>query len=244
MAEITLAVAVLAGLASFVAPCILPMIPAFLAYISGTTLSELNQKNGSNTVTINRTNIVLNSVFFVIGFSVVFSTLGVIINSVLSTSAGELVEGLNQVGGIIIIGFGVFLLLSTKINKLNMEKKFFPKSSKSSYPMSFVFGLAFAVGWTPCVGPILGTILTLAATTPSVAFNLLLLYSLGLGIPFILIGIFYSRATRIIRSMSKHLKYYNVILGGFIVLLGILVFTNQLAYIANFPLLNDLVLLG
>ncbi len=244
MTEITLAVAVLAGLASFVAPCILPMIPAFLAYISGTTLSELNQKNGSNTITINRTNIVLNSVFFVIGFSVVFSTLGVIINSVLSTSAGELVAGLNQVGGIIIIGFGIFLLLSTKINKLNIEKKFFPKSSKSSYPMSFVFGLAFAVGWTPCVGPILGTILTLAATTPSVAFNLLLLYSLGLGIPFILIGIFYSRATRIIRSMSKHLKYYNVILGGFIVLLGILVFTNQLAYIANFPLLNDLVLLG
>ncbi len=244
MAEITLAVAVLAGLASFVAPCILPMIPAFLAYISGTTLSELNQKNGSNTVTINRTNIVLNSVFFVIGFSVVFSTLGVIINSVLATSAGELVEGLNQVAGIIIVGFGLFLLLSTKINKLNMEKKFFPKSSKSSYPMSFVFGLAFAVGWTPCVGPILGTILTLAATTPSVAFNLLLLYSLGLGIPFILIGVFYSRATRVIRSMSKHLKYYNVFLGGFIVLLGILVFTNQLAYIANFPLLNDLVLLG
>jgi len=244
VAEITLAVAVLAGLASFVAPCILPMIPAFLAYISGTTLSELNQKNGSNTITINRTNIVLNSVFFVIGFSVVFSTLGVIINSVLATSTGELVAGLNQVGGIIIVGFGLFLLLSTKINKLNMEKKFFPKSSKSSYPMSFVFGLAFAVGWTPCVGPILGTILTLAATTPSVAFNLLLLYSLGLGIPFILIGVFYSRATRVIRSMSKHLKYYNVFLGGFIVLLGILVFTNQLAYIANFPLLNELLFLG
>jgi len=244
VAEITLGVAVLAGLASFVAPCILPMIPAFLAYISGTTLSELNQKNGSSTVTINRTNIVLNSVFFVIGFSVVFSTLGVIINSVLSTSVGEFVEVLNQVAGIIIIGFGVFLLLSTKINKLNMEKKFFPKSSKSSYPMSFVFGLAFAVGWTPCVGPILGTILTLAATTPSVAFNLLLLYSLGLGIPFILIGIFYSRATRVIRSMSKHLKYYNVFLGGFIILLGILVFTNQLAYIANFPLLNELIFLG
>ena len=244
MAEITLAVAVLAGLASFVAPCILPMIPAFLAYISGTTLSELNQKNGSNTITINRTNIVLNSVFFVVGFSVVFSTLGVIINSILATSTGELVEGLNQVGGIIIVGFGLFLLLSTKINKLNIEKKFFPKSSKSSYPMSFVFGLAFAAGWTPCVGPILGTILTLAATTPSVAFNLLLLYSLGLGIPFILIGVFYSRATRVIRSMSKHLKYYNIFLGGFIILLGVLVFTNQLAYIANFPLLNELVLLG
>ena len=244
MAEITLAVAVLAGLGSFVAPCILPMIPAFLAYISGTTLSELNQKNGSKTVTINRTNIILNSVFFVLGFSVIFSTLGVIINSAFSTSTGELVEGLNQIGGIIIAGFGIFLLLSMKISKLNMEKKFFPKRSKASYPMSFVFGLAFAVGWTPCVGPILGTILTLAATTPSVAFNLLLVYSLGLGMPFILIGVFYSRANKIIHSMSKHLKYYNVILGGFIVILGILVFTNQLAYIANFPLLNELLLLG
>jgi cytochrome c-type biogenesis protein len=242
--EITLAVAALAGLGSFVAPCILPMIPAFLAYISGTTLSELSQKDGSKTVMINRTNIILNSVFFVLGFSVVFSTLGVIINSVLGTSSGELVEGLNQIGGIIIVGFGIFLLLSMKINKLNMEKKFFPKRSKASYPMSFVFGLAFAAGWTPCVGPILGTILTLAATTPSVAFNLLLVYSLGLGIPFILIGVFYSRANRVIRSMSKHLKYYNLILGGFIVLLGILVFTNQLAYIANFPLLNELLFLG
>jgi cytochrome c-type biogenesis protein len=244
MAEITLAVAALAGLGSFVAPCILPMIPAFLAYISGTTLSELNQKGNSKTITVNRTNIVLNSIFFVLGFSAVFSILGVIINSVLGTTAGEFVDILNQVGGIIIVGFGIFLLLSIKINKLNMERKFFPKMNKASYPMSFVFGLAFAVGWTPCVGPILGTILTLAATTPSVAFNLLLVYSLGLGIPFILIGVFYSRANRIIRSMSKHLKYYNIILGGFIIILGVLVFTNQLAYIANFPLLNELIFLG
>lgn len=244
MAEITLAVAALAGLGSFVAPCILPMIPAFLAYISGTTLSELNQSDGSKAIAINRTNIVLNSVFFVLGFSVVFSTLGVIINSVLSTSTGNIIEGLNQVGGIIIVGFGIFLLLSTKINKLNVEKKFFPKRTKASYPMSFVFGLAFAAGWTPCVGPILGTILTLAATTPSIAFNLLLMYSMGLGIPFILMGVFYSRANKIIRLMSRHLKYFNLILGGFIVILGILVFTNQLAYIANFPLLNELLFLG
>lgn len=244
MTEITFAVAALAGLSSFVAPCILPMIPAFLAYISGTTLSELNQKDGTKTVSINRANIILNSIFFVLGFSVVFSTLGVIINSTLSSTSGELVEGLNQIGGIIIIGFGIFLLLSMKINKLNLEKKFFPKRSKASYPMSFIFGLAFAAGWTPCVGPILGTILTLAATTPSIAFNLLLVYSLGLGIPFILIGVFYSRASKIIRSMSRHLKYYNIVLGGFIVILGVLVYTNQLAYIANFPLLNELLFLG
>ena len=243
MADPTIFVALLAGLGSFVAPCILPMIPAFLAYISGTTVTDLGSKSGS-VLSINRVNIVLNTIFFVIGFSVVFSILGVLINSVFSMAVGEFTESLNFVGGTIIVAFGIFMLLSTKIRSLNIEKKFFPKSSKTSYPMSFVFGLAFAVGWTPCVGPILGTILTLAATTPSLSFSLLLAYSLGLGIPFILMGVFFSRATRLIRSMTKHLKYYNVILGGFIILLGILVFTNQLAYIANFPLLNDLVLLG
>jgi len=244
MSEVTLAVAALAGLGSFVAPCILPIIPAFLAYISGTTLSDLNQKNGTKLVSINRTNVILNTVFFVLGFSIVFSTLGVIINSTLGGLSSELISGLNQIGGIIIIGFGIFLLLTTKFRSLNIEKKFFPKREKASYPLSFLFGLAFAAGWTPCVGPILGTILTLAAATPTVSFYLLLAYSLGLGIPFILMGVFFSRATRVIQAMSKHLKYYSVIIGALIIILGVLVFTNQLAYIANFPLLNELVLLG
>ena len=244
MSEVTLAVAALAGLGSFVAPWILPIIPAFLAYISGTTLSELNQKNGTKLVTINRTNIILNTVFFVLGFSIVFSTLGVIINSTLGGLSSDLISGFNQIGGIIIIGFGIFLLLTTKFRSLNIEKKFFPKREKASYPLSFLFGLAFAAGWTPCVGPILGTILTLAAATPAVSFYLLLAYSLGLGIPFILMGVFFSRATRVIQAMSKHLKYYSVIIGALIIILGVLVFTNQLAYIANFPLLNELVLLG
>ena len=244
MSEVTLAVAALAGLGSFVAPCILPIIPAFLAYISGTTLSDLNQKSGTKLVTINRTNVILNTVFFVLGFSIVFSTLGVIINSTLGGLSSDLISGLNQIGGIIIIGFGFFLLLTTKFRSLNIEKKFFPKREKASYPLSFLFGLAFAAGWTPCVGPILGTILTLAAATPTVSFYLLLAYSLGLGIPFILMGVFFSRATRVIQAMSKHLKYYSVIIGALIIILGVLVFTNQLAYIANFPLLNELVLLG
>ncbi len=244
MSEVTLAVAALAGLGSFVAPCILPMIPAFLAYISGTTVSELSQKGGSKTISINRTNIILNTVFFVIGFSVVFSALGVIINSTVGGLSADIISGFNQVGGIIIIGFGVFLLLTIKFRSLNIEKKFIPKREKASYPLSFLFGLAFAAGWTPCVGPILGTILTLAAATPAASFNLLLAYSLGLGIPFIVMGVFFSRATRIIKAMSKHLKYYSLIIGSLIIILGVLVFTNQLAYIANFPLLNELVLLG
>jgi len=243
MSEITIAIAVLAGLGSFVAPCILPMVPAFIAYISGSTITELSESNKA-LVSINRTKVILNSVFFVSGFSIVFSFLGILINGILSTGISEFVSTLNYVGGIIIIGFGVFLVLGTKIRQLNMEKKFFPQRKNASYPMSFLFGLAFAVGWTPCVGPVLGTVLTLAATTPSVAFNLLLAYSLGLGIPFILIGVFFSRATGIIQKMSRHLKYYSLILGGFIILLGILVMTNQLAYIANFPFLNELVLWG
>ena len=243
MTEPTIIVALLAGLASFIAPCILPMIPAFLAYISGTTLSEIKNDQKSN-IQINKINIVMNTIFFVLGFSIVFSTLGVLINSALLENVNQFTDTLNTIAGIIIIIFGIFLILSTKINSLNKEKKFHIKNFKSSYPMSFVFGLAFAIGWTPCVGPILGTILTLAATTPSISFSLLLAYSTGLGIPFILMGAFYSKSTKIISSMTKHLKYYNIVLGGFIILLGILIFTNQLAYIANFPLLNEIVMLG
>lgn len=256
MAELTLVLAMLAGLGSFVAPCILPMIPAFLVYISGTTITDLardnspnirntdNSKSGIRTIHINRTRIIMNSVFFVLGFSIVFSIVGVFINGILPQHAENLISGLNHVGGIIIMSFGVFLILATRISKLNIERRFFPTKAQAGYPLSFLFGLAFAASWTPCVGPILGTILTLAATTPSIAFNLLLAYSLGLGIPFILIGIFYSKSTKIIRTMSRHLKYYNLVLGSFIITLGILVFTNQLARIASFPLLGDLIFLG
>ena len=240
MAEINFLVAALAGVGSFVAPCILPMIPAFLAYISGTTLHE----SGGSVVTINRSRVVLNAAFFVAGFSLVFSVLGALINGVLAGSAAELVTGLNQVGGVIIVGFGAFLMLSTRIARLNMEARILPKREKASYPMSFLFGLAFAAGWTPCVGPVLGSILTLAATTPGIAFNLLLAYSLGLGVPFMLMAVFFSRATRVVRAMTRHLRYYSLALGAFIVALGVLVFFNQLAYIASFPLLGDLLLLG
>lgn len=218
------------------------MIPAFLAYISGTTLSELQRNNGTINLVSNRLNIFLNTLFFVGGFTIVFSILGVVLNSVVSISAGTLLSGLNHAGGLIIIGFGAFMLLSSKITKLNFEKKIIPNRAKASYPLSFVFGLAFAAGWTPCIGPILGSILTLAATSPSHAFVLLLSYSLGLGIPFILMGIFFSRFTRLIKSMSKHLKYYSVIMGILIIILGVLVFTNQLAAIASFPLLNNALL--
>ncbi|MDE1842558.1 MAG: sulfite exporter TauE/SafE family protein [Thaumarchaeota archaeon] len=242
MVELSIGIAAIAGLSSFLAPCILPMIPAFLAYISGSTITELQKNNGTVNIAINRLNIIMNTLFFVAGFTIVFSILGVVLNSVLATTTGTLFTNFNHIGGIIIAAFGVFMLLSSKISKLNFEKKIIPNRTKSSYPLSFVFGLAFATGWTPCIGPILGSILTLAATTPSHAFLLLLSYSLGLGIPFIIMGVFFSRFTRFIRSMSRHLKYYTVIMGSLIITLGILVYTNQLAAIASFPLLNNLLL--
>ena len=113
MPDITIGIAAVAGLGSFLAPCILPMIPAFLAYISGTTLTDLQRNNGIVNVVSSRLNIILNTIFFVLGFSVVFSVIGVILNSVLSSNAGSLLAGFNHVGGIIIIAFGVFTLLST-----------------------------------------------------------------------------------------------------------------------------------
>ena len=101
--------------------------------------------------------------------------------------------------------------------------------------------LAFAAGWTPCVGPILGSTLTLAATAPGAAYNSLLAYSLGLGIPFLITGAFFSQATGIIRRMVKHLKYFNLVMGGMLIVLGILVFTNNLSLLGNFPLANQII---
>jgi len=241
MSEVTIFVALIAGLGSFFAPCILPIVPAFLAYISGTTISDLSKSNQTSKIFINKANVMFNTIFFVLGFSIVFSVVGVTINSTVASNALNLISNFSQIGGIIIIGFGSFMILSSKINRLNFEKKIMPTKSGASFPLSFIFGLAFAGGWTPCVGPILGAILTLAATTPSVSFNLLLAYSLGLGIPFIIMGGLITQANRFVTRISKHLKYVTVILGTLIIFLGILVFTNQLAIIASFPLLNDII---
>ena len=242
MSEVSITIAFMAGIGSFFAPCILPMVPAFLAYISGTTLSEARTKN--SIISINRTNVFFNSIFFVLGFSVVFSTLGVAINSIFYENANQIVSEFNQIGGIIIMGFGIYMILSHKIRILNVEKRIFPKSGGVRFPVSFLFGMAFAAGWTPCVGPILGTIITLAATSPGIAFNLLLVYSIGMGLPFLIMGALISRSGKIISKIGKHLKYYTVIFGIIIIILGMLVFFNQLVLIANFPLLNDLILLN
>ncbi|HZB17452.1 MAG TPA: cytochrome c biogenesis protein CcdA [Nitrososphaeraceae archaeon] len=271
MVEINVVVSALAGAGSFFSPCILPILPAFISYLSGTTLHEVqnsNNNSSSNTITTTTTtaaaatsggsaaaakqsltvkrstrlNIFLNTVYFVLGFSLVFAVLGVILNSVLVTVGIGFQSALQSIGGVVIILFGAYLILSTKLRRLNFEKKMtkLPRF-KTSYITSFVFGAAFAAGWTPCVGPILGSTFTLAATAPGAAYNSLLAYSLGLGIPFLITGAFFSQATGLIRRMVKYLKYFNPIMGAVLIILGILVFTNQLALLGNFPLANQVI---
>lgn len=246
MVETSVLVSALAGAGSFFSPCILPIVPAFISYLSGTTLSEVqNTGDGTNQVAVKRVtrlNIFLNTVYFVLGFSLVFAVLGVIFNSVLANVGTGFQGTLQSIGGVVIIAFGVYLVLATKFRSLNFEKRMtkIPRI-KTSYITSFVFGAAFASGWTPCVGPILGSTLTLAATSPGAAYNSLLAYALGLGIPFLVTGAFFSQATGLIRRMVKYLKYFNPIMGATLIVLGILVFTNQLSVVASFPLANEII---
>jgi cytochrome c-type biogenesis protein len=245
LVETSVLVSALAGAGSFFSPCILPIVPAFISYLSGTTLSEVQNAGDGSQVAVKRMtrlNIFLNTVYFVLGFSLVFAVLGVIFNSVLANVGTGFQGTLQSIGGVVIIAFGAYLVLATKFRSLNFEKRMtkIPRF-KTSYLTSFVFGAAFASGWTPCVGPILGSTLTLAATSPGAAYNSLLAYALGLGIPFLVTGAFFSQATGLIRRMVKYLKYFNPIMGAILIALGILVFTNQLSVVASFPLANEIV---
>ena len=261
--EAPILISALAGLGSFLSPCILPIIPGFLSYLSSSSIKEannerkekegggaggegdkINQKGQMMFVTKKvRINIFVNTIYFVLGFSLIFSVLGVILNSVFATSIGNnFQQYLSYIGGIVIAAFGANLLLSLKIRRLNFERRLtkIPKF-KTSYITSFVFGIAFAAGWTPCVGPILGSTFALAATNPGTAYNLLLAYSLGLGVPFLLTGAFFSQATGIIKRMTKHLKYFNLIMGGILIIIGVLIFFNQLTLLINVPFIGQLV---
>ena len=249
MVEVNILISALAGTGSFFSPCILPILPAFISYLSGTTMNEVqgsdtnsNFKGRTLLSKSTRLNIFLNTVYFVLGFSLIFAVLGVILNSVLSTIGIGFQSTLQSIGGIVIIAFGAYLILSARLRTLNFEKKMtrIPRF-KTSYIASFVFGAAFAAGWTPCVGPILGSTFTLAATAPGAAYNSLLAYAMGLGIPFLITGAFFSQATGIIRKMVKYLKYFNPAMGALLIILGILVFTNQLSLLGNFPLANELI---
>jgi len=238
MVEISIIVAFIGGLVSFLSPCMLPIIPGFLAYLAGTSLAESKSK---------RRDIFLNSLFFVLGFSLIFAALGVLLNSILSGVAYDVQIWLARIGGGIIIIFGLYLVGLIEIPFLEREYKFKVVGKfKSKYLTSFLFGSALAAGWTPCVGVAFGSILGIAAIEPGLAFYLLLSYSLGLGVPFLLVGLFTSQASNFIANVTiRHanlFKYVNIVFGIILIILGILAFTQNLNLIANFEPLNRLIL--
>ena len=233
MVEITFFIAFVAGIISFFAPCIIPLVPAFLGFLAGQKVEKTS-----------RWKLFGHSFLFVLGFGSVFSIVGVLLNGILSNVAYTAQVWLGRVAGIIIILFGFYLLGFIKPEFLQKEHKFKIRRFKSRALTSFVFDAAFAVGWTPCVGAVLGSILALAAAMPSDAFLLLLSYSLGLGIPFLIVGLFAHNFIGWIQEHNTFLKYFNIIVGLLVVALGVLVFTNKLALVAgSFSFLNK-VLLG
>ena len=230
MIDISIPVAFVAGLVSFLAPCVLPIVPGFLSYLAGSAGGD-----GPS-----RKSVFINAVFFVLGFSVVFAALGVLLNTVLERVAYDAQIWLSRVGGAIVIFFGLYLTGLIHIAFLEREHKVAvaAKPNRSRYATSFLFGLAFAAGWTPCVGAALGVILGLAASEPARAFYLLLAYALGLGLPFLVVAIFISQASALLVRFVRVVKYINIVFGIILVGLGILIFTQNLSRIANFELLN------
>ncbi|MFT7557624.1 MAG: cytochrome c-type biogenesis protein [Planctomycetota bacterium] len=231
--ELNLIIAFAAGLVSFLSPCVLPILPGFLAYLGGSSAGE----------TPSRKQVFLASVFFVLGFSVIFALLGVLLNGILSDVAYGVQQWLSYIGGIIIIIFGLFLTGLIRVRFLEGSHTIAVKHKfKSRYVTSFVFGSAFAVGWTPCVGAALGAILALAVTSPGSAFALLMSYGLGLGLPFLVLGAFAGQASAWLGKFGKSLVIINKVFGVLLIVLGVLVFTQSLSLVSNFEFLNKILL--
>lgn len=180
--------------------------------------------------------IFLNSVFFVLGFTLVFSILGILFQTILLHISFQAMEIIRIIGGCIILAFGILLIASSRfiIPFFSQGHGIRFKRTGNSLVSSFLFGLGFAMGWTPCVGAILGSIYALAATSPGVGFLLLLSYSLGLGIPFLIFGAFISKLSNFMNRIKKFLFYFNIVAGGFLIAIGLLVVTGYIGLIAVF----------
>ena len=234
---IKLAFAFGAGFISFLTPCVLPIIPGYISYITGKNLSEIEK---DKSIVLNKT------ILFSLGFSLVFITLGATASAV-GNILLFLSNELRIAAGMIIILFSLQMLGILNFQFLNQEKRIETKGYKDNYVFPFVVGAAFAFGWTPCIGPVLGSILALSATEASISSGVLLLsfYSLGLAIPFILSGYFMNS---FLTSKKGFGKYYNRVIkiGGVVLLItGILIATNQIQVISyyiltTFPFLTSL----
>ena len=230
-----LVIALGAGLISFLSPCVLPLIPGYISYISGSSLNELIEQKNINLIPI---------ILFTVGFSIVF-----IIFGAASTFLGQILLQnsfeLRIIAGLVIMVFSLHIVGIINIKFLNYEKRIDTNLS-SNFFSPILIGMAFAFGWTPCIGPILGSILVLAATEESLSKGILLLsfYSIGLAIPFILSGYLIQKFLIFSKNFKKNIKLVSKIGGIILLITGILIITNQLQalgfYLLNvFPFLQN-----
>lgn len=214
------------GILSFFSPCVLPLIPAYLSIISGVSASEIikGDKNLSK-------KIFLSSVFFVLGFSLVFSLMGAGA-SYIGSFLFKYKNIFQKTMGIFLILLGIHTTGLLNIKWLNFEKRIRLKNSQYNYFSAFLIGCAFAIGWSPCIGPVLGGILVMASNAGimSKGFILLLFYSLGLGIPFLLAAFFAGVFFNFISRYKNIFKYIEIFAGLLIILLGFLLFFNKLNF--------------
>jgi len=226
MEHVSLLVAFGAGLLSFLSPCVLPLVPVYLASLCGPEIFDTK-------VSRRRFPVFLHSLSFVIGFSVVFTILGAgaglagfIISSHLAL--------VRQIAGILLIAFGLFMLAALKIPWLNYEKRLAPSQSiTTGYLRSFLTGAIFSLAWTPCVGPILGSILTLALGSGTAWHGayLLAVYSLGLGVPFLVIGAAFDFITPFLKRIYRYSTAIHIFSGTLLIAVGILILTNNLVWL-------------
>lgn len=223
--EIGIGIAFLAGLASFLAPCVLPLVPAYISYLTGYTVTDTAPDRKE------RMTIITHAVFFVLGFSIIFIILGVAANTL-----GRFIRGdiLRYIGGVIIILFGLNLMQILHLSFLDQDAKLqWQTRHRWGFISSLLVGMVFAAGWTPCVGPVLSTILVLSAEQDSVMHGMVLLvaYSAGVGLPFIAAGFLLDRFRGVIKSLNPYLEKIQKISGVIIVIVGIIVITDSFTVI-------------
>jgi len=219
-----------AGILSFLSPCVLPLVPGYVSLISGASVEELQSSERRVLGTV-----MLHSLTFVLGFSVVFIALGAV-----ATGVGQVVNEyhslLSKVAGIIVIIFGLHLTGILKIKALYADKRLHDVKGSSSAVGSFAVGFAFAFGWTPCIGPILATILVLAGAQGTVLKGIVLLavYSLGLAVPFLLTSLGVDRFLVFYSRFRKHLHTVEVVSGILLIAIGVLIFLNNLRLLSGY----------
>ncbi len=240
---VTYPAALLAGFISFVSPCVLPVIPGYLSFISGVSMEEMQSRENRGEVT---RKVAINSLFFVMGFSLVFILLGWTASSVGRFLLSYL-HIFNKIAGVVLVIFGLHVMGILRIRFLNYEKRFQARTKPIGVWGAFLIGLAFAFGWTPGIGPILAGVLTMAAQSESQwqGVGLLTVYSAGLGIPFFLTALAFNRFIGFFGWMRKHFRAVEIVSGVFLVAVGVLIFTNYLTIIAAkvlewFPALGTL----